>query len=172
MTAERREATRGETEASSPAAGSRRWLHRDDVAGVVILIFVAIVVAITTTFEDVPAALSQGIPPEQFPRIMVGVIALLAVIMIVQSRLRQEDPRKRVPMMVVFTACILVVFVVLIDWIGMIAAMLVFCVALPLLWGEKRFVWLVVYAGLFPACIYLLFSVLLGVRLPLGLFTG
>ena len=172
MNGERQKSTHGATDRSSPAAGGGRWLHSDDVAGVVILVFVGVVAALTTTFDEVPAALSQGIPPEQFPRLLVVVIALLAVIMIVQSRLRREGPRKRVPVMVLFTACLLVVFVVLIDWIGMMAAMLGFCVALPLLWGERRFLWVGVYAALFPACIYLLFSMLLGVRLPLGLFMG
>ncbi len=172
MIGRRHPSTRGDTDAASPAAGGGSWLHSDDAAGVAILVFVGVVFAITTTFEEVPAALSQGIPPEQFPRILVVVIALLAVIMIVQSRLRREGPRKRVPVMVLFTACLLIVFVVLIDWIGMIAAMLGFCVALPLLWGEKRFLWVGVYAVLFPVCIYLLFSMLLGVRLPLGLFMG
>jgi hypothetical protein len=100
------------------------------------------------------------------------VIAVLAVMMIVQSRLRHEGPRKRAPMMVLFTACLLLTSVVLIDWIGMITSMLLFCLALPMLWGEKRFLWLAIYAALFPACIYLLFSVLLRVRLPLGIFSG
>jgi putative tricarboxylic transport membrane protein len=172
MSGERQQSTHEETDTSSPAAGGSGWLHGDDVAGVVILVFVGVVVAITTTFEEVPAALSQGIPPEQFPRILVAVIALLAIAMIVQSRLRQEAPRKPAPMMVLATACLLLIFVLLIDWIGMIAAMFVFCLALPMLWGERRFLWIGVYAVLFPACIYLLFSVLLGVRLPLGLFSG
>ncbi len=103
---------------------------------------------------------------------LVAVIVVLAVIMIIQSRVRDHAPRKRVPMMVLFTSCLLVLFVVSIEWIGMMTAMFVFCLALPLLWGEKRVLWVVVYAALFPACIYLLFSGLLGVRLPLGFFTG
>jgi putative tricarboxylic transport membrane protein len=168
----RQQSTHAETDTSSPAAGGSSWLHGDDVAGVVILVFVGVVVAITTTFEEVPVALSQGIPPEQFPRMLGAVIALLAITMIVQSRLRQEARRKPAPMMVLATACLLLIFVLLIDWIGMISAMFVFCLALPMLWGERRFLWIGVYAVLFPACIYLLFSVLLGVRLPLGLFSG
>ena len=171
VSGERQDPTQEGGDIPARAARLPAWLRSDSVVGCVIIIFVAIVFAITTTFEEVPLALSQGIPPEQFPRILVGVMALLAIVMIVQSYLQPEIHRKGVPLMVLWTAGLLILFVVLIDSVGMVAAMFLFCLALPVLWGEKRYLWVTVYAVLFPACIYVLFSVLLEVRFPFGFFS-
>jgi putative tricarboxylic transport membrane protein len=47
-----------------------------------------------------------------------------------------------------------------------------FCLAMPILWGERRYLLVLVYAVLFPIAIYLLFSQLLQVRFPAGSFTS
>ena len=131
-------------------------------------LFVVVIIAITTTFEDVPSALSQGIPPEQFPRLVSVIIACLAVLLIVQARVREEKVRKRLPLVTLLTTALLVVYVVLMDWFGTLATMILFCFTLPVLWGERRFAWTAVYAVLFPLSVYLLFSSVLEVRFPKG----
>ena len=73
------------------------FLHGDGIAGAVVLAFCAAVVYITTTFEEVPAILSQGIPPTQFPRMMIGIIAFLTVVMMIQSQNRRDKGKKPVP---------------------------------------------------------------------------
>jgi len=143
-------------------------LRDDYIVGAAILVFCAVVYAITTTFEEVPAMLSQGIQPAQFPRMMVIVIAVLAVIMIIQARRGPAVHRVPVPSVVYGTAGLLVLFVLAIDWLGLLVASLLFCILLPILWRERRYAWLIAFAVLFPTGIFLLFSKVLEVRFPLG----
>lgn len=163
----------------SPAAGASsvrttrppRWRADYGIAAV-ILLFCAVVVVLTTTFEKVPLALSQGIPPEEFPRLIVGLIVFLTLVMALQARAQPDSKRKAVPGMVYFTAALLSLFVAAIDWLGTMPTVFLFCLAMPILWGERRYLLVLVYAVLFPIAIYLLFSQLLQVRFPAGSFTS
>jgi len=152
------------------AAPPRSPLVRgDDIVGGVILFFCAAAYAITTTFEEVPAMLSQGIQPAVFPRAMIAVIAFLSVIVIIQGRRKAAATRKPVPIVAFATAGLLGVFVAAIDWVGMMIAIFLFCLVLPVLWGERRYLWIAVFAVLFPVSIFMLFSKLLEVRFPPGI---
>jgi putative tricarboxylic transport membrane protein len=161
---------RGNVRDSAPPSDQttrRVRLREDYIVAALILLFSAIVIGITTMFEEVPAALSQGIPPEQFPRLTVGVIVLLALLLAFQAQPRSK--RKRVPTMAYYTAALLVVFVAITDLIGTITTMVLFSLAMPVLWGERRYLLVLTYAMLFPIAVYTLFSQVLEVRFPLGL---
>ena len=144
-------------------------LRGDDIVGGVILFFCAATYAITTTFEEVPVMLSQGIQPAVFPRLMISVIAVLSMILIIQSRRKRQSARKPVPLVAFATAGFLAVFVAAIDWVGTMIAIFLFCLVLPVLWGERRYLWIAVFAVLFPVSIFMLFSRMLEVRFPLGI---
>jgi putative tricarboxylic transport membrane protein len=157
---------------SGERPGGRSLPHRlrwDYVVGVAIVLFCAVVFAITTTFDEVPRVLSHGVPPERFPRLVLGIMVVLTVLMIYQASRRKPKNRKPVPPMVYLSAGLLVLFVVAISIIGTIGAMVVFCVALAYLWGERRYWVLGIFALVFPAAVYVLFSRLLEVRFPAGL---
>lgn len=139
------------------------------VVGGVILAFCAIVFYLTTTFEEVPAALGQGVPPTQFPRLLVAIMVVLTGVMLYETRNLPAKRRKPVPGMVYATAALLTAAIVAIHWVGIIAALMAVCVLMPLLWGERRFVSLAVYAVLFPLLTFLLFYGVLEVRFPKGL---
>lgn len=145
-------------------------LRDDDIVGGVILLFCAVAYGITVTFEEVPAMLSQGIQPAVFPRLMIIVIALLAVVVIVQARRRKMTEHRPLPLVVYGTVGLLIAFVAAIEWLGTVIAIALFSIALPLLWGERRYGWLIVFAILFPAGIFILFTTVLEVRFPLGVF--
>lgn len=155
---------------AGPEGGSRlpRW-RAAHVVGGVILAFCAYVFYLTTTFDEVPAALGQGVPPTQFPRLLIVVMVVLTGVMLYQTRLQDAKPRKRVPAMVFYTAGLLTAAVLAIHWIGIIAALIVVCVVMPVLWGERRFFAVLVYAVAFPLCTFLLFYGVLEVRFPKGL---
>lgn len=144
-------------------------LRGDDIVGGAILFFCAAAYAITTTFEEVPVMLSQGIQPAVFPRLMIAVIAILSVLMIIQGRRKRDSVRKPVPLVAFGTAGLLGLFVAAIDWVGMMIAIFLFCLVLPALWGERRYLWIAVFAVLFPISIFVLFSKMLEVRFPLGI---
>jgi len=172
MTDARRQAT-AEAAGDRPGAGPppRRW-RWDYAVGAVIVLFCALVYAITTTFDAVPLVLSHGVPPERFPRLVLGVMVVLTGLMVYQAGRRAPKVRKPIPPMVYLSAGLLVLFVIAISLIGTIAAMAVFCVALAYLWGERRFWVLGIFALVFPAVVYVLFSQLLEVRFPAGLLAS
>ncbi len=144
-------------------------LRGDDLVGGVILFFCAATYAITMYFEEVPVMLSQGIQPAVFPRLMIAVIAILSLILIVQGRRKPATARKPVPIVAFVTAGLLAVFVAAIDWVGAMIAIFLFCLVLPVLWGERRYLWIAGFAVLFPLSIFILFSKMLEVRFPLGI---
>ena len=58
----------------------------------------------------------------------------------------------------------------LFQYIGAAAAMVACCVAMPILWGERRPMWIAAYATAYPAALYALFGMALNVRFPEGLW--
>lgn len=156
--------------AARPPEGSRQsgWRPAYAVGGV-ILAFCAYVFYLTTTFDEVPAALGQGVPPEQFPQLLVVVIAVLTLVMMFEASKLPTKHRAPVPAMVYMTAALLTVMVVAIHWIGIVAALIVVCVAMPMLWGDRRFVPISIFAVVFPMLCFFLFSRVLEIRFPKGL---
>jgi len=50
-----------------------------------------------------------------------------------------------------------------------VLTMFVICLAIPLIWGEKNYVAVAIYAIVFPAFVYFLFNKLLGLYFNPGL---
>lgn len=165
------QAQNGNGNQARPDQGSRPFsIHTDIPMGIAIILFSALVYYLTTTFDEVPAAMAQGIPPTQFPRLLIAIMSALAVIMMFQTRGQEPKKRKPVPRVAFLSAALLVVFVAIVDWFGIIAAMFLFCIALPIAWGERRFGPILIYASIFPVLVYLLFSRVMEVNFPLGFF--
>ncbi len=133
---------------------------------------------LTTTFEEVSDLLAQSIGPGWFPRLVLAIIALLALALPFERALtrRRDGPeagRKAgrtgpIRPMVYYTTALLLLVVLGTGWLGSAAAMVAVCVALPLLWGERRPAVIVPFAVLFPAAVALLFVAVLGVRFEPG----
>ena len=77
---------------------------------------------------------------------------------------------KRAPMIVYKTAAVLVVAALSIQWLGIFGAMLITCIGIPIMWGERRHVITVLFAILLPLAVYGLFHGILAVEFPLGIF--
>jgi putative tricarboxylic transport membrane protein len=145
-----------------------RRLHTDAVVALVILAFCAGVFALTFTFDTVPAALAVGMGPAAFPRLLLAVMALLALLLAVSSRGRAEEVREPVPAMVWWTAAAMLAFMGVLWLVGMVVAMAIAVVGMGALWGERR--WLILLAsgiGLSLA-IYVFFTKVFGIPLPAG----
>ena len=74
-------------------------LPSDLVVGACILLFCAAAYAVTLTFARAPAVVAQNVQPATFPRLVLGVIAVLTVAMMVFARGRPERRRRPVPAM-------------------------------------------------------------------------
>jgi putative tricarboxylic transport membrane protein len=140
-------------------------IHRTDlVLAVIILAICGGLYLATTTFAKVPASLAQNVQPTMFPRLLLAVIAFMALLLPfehVQKKKQGIDlesgRRSPIKPIAFITALVLIGIVVITPWLGSLLAMIVACAVLPLLWGEGRY-WLVAtFAIVFPLAVTFLF---------------
>ena len=160
-----------------------RLKHRDTVAGLVLLGCCAAAWWLTAGFEEVPAMLSQNVPPTFFPRLVILTAALLGVGLALGG-MRSPAPRAGGPAVAdaadagrradalppVFwgTVCTIAAAGVSMDLLGTLPTLGLLAVVLSLAWGERRYR-LIAALGLgLPAGIYAVFVLGLGVRFPAG----
>lgn len=158
-------------ETSSPegrAAPAAR-IPRDCMVAVAVLAFCAAAYAVTLGFKEAPAAVAQNVQPATFPRLVIGVIVVLAAVLAAMSFRTDSGGKRPLKPMVWITGAMMVAFVIAFDTLGFIAAMVLFSLVMPLLWGERRLQLLIPFAVLFPAAIYLVFVTGLGVHFDAGL---
>ena len=72
-------------------------LSRDTLTGGLILLLVAFLWWITTTFDSDPLGMAQGMPATHMPRLVLAIIAILTVLMILQSAVKGGDAIGEMP---------------------------------------------------------------------------
>lgn len=155
---------------AAPESPARPGLRSDYKVAATVFLFAIVVYAMTMTFDEVPAALTQGVPPESYPRLLAWVLIVLSISLVFEARKRGNVAKKPLPVMVYKTALLLVVAVASIQWLGIFGAMLITCVAMPLMWRERRHLVTGLIAILLPLAVYGLFHGILEVQFPLGIF--
>ncbi len=121
--------------------------------------------------------LGDNVLPEQFPRLLLVSIGILALLLPFEHRLellRWPLIRKSRSAPIgkgtfVTMGCLLLLLGVG-EWLGTILT--IFCAAagLPLLWGERRWHVILIYAVVFTAVVTYLFSIVLSVYFEPGVF--
>ncbi len=139
------------------------------MVGLLLLIFCAIAFGITTTFPEVPAMLSQNVPPTFFPRLVLGIISILSLALIGSGFKQSRKAKRQVRPSVFVTAGVITLSVALIQLLGMLLTLSLLLVILPLCWGERRIHLIGILAVGVPFVIYLIFALALGVRFPAGM---
>ncbi len=142
--------------------------HHDTHVGVTLLALCAIIYWLTTGFTEVPAMLSQNVPPTFFPRLVLSFVAILSVVLIFNGLGKSPEVKVRIEPAVPMTAAIVVLAGVLAALLGTLPTLALIAIALPLAWGERRLRPIGILAIGLPASIYLIFSVALGIRFPPG----
>ena len=135
-------------------------------AAAVIAIAVALFAA-TFWFEKMPEGITRGFGAELFPRLVLGTIVALAVLLMFLPL--STAPLPRIAPMVWYSAAALVLFMALVPLLGMLPAMFVFLPAVGRMWGERRIWLLLVSSILLTAAIWAVFVRGFGVQLPKGL---
>ena len=136
-------------------------------AAAVIAIAVALFAA-TFWFEKMPEGITRGFGAELFPRMVLGTIIGLAVLLALTPA--ADAPLARIPPMVWYSGAALLAFMALVPVVGMLPAMFVFLVTTGILWSERRYLLLLITAALMTAAIWGVFVKGFGVQLPKGLF--
>ncbi len=142
--------------------------HQDTLVGVALLAFCAVIYWLTTGFPEVPVILSQNVPPTFFPRLVIGLITLLSIVLIFNGLGKSAQVNVRIKPVVLITASIIVLAGVLVGFLGTLLTLALIAIAIPVAWGERRLRPLGILAVGLPAAIYLIFGLALGIRFPPG----
>ena len=137
-------------------------------AAAVVVAVAAALFAATFWFEKMPEGITRGFGAELFPRMVLGTIIALALLLALTPA--SGTPLPRIPPMVWYSGAALLAFMGVVRVIGTLPAMFVFLLALGILWGERRYVLLLITAALMTAAIWGVFVKGFGVQLPKGLF--
>jgi hypothetical protein len=166
------EARAPDREAAAARTRSRAPVHADVIIAGVIFACCAAVWAGTATFEDVPAALQSGMGPAVFPRLVIGVIALLAFWLALSSRGRHDPVREPIHGLVYVTGAAVLGFMGVLYLFGMYGAMLFAVIGMGRLWGERRWWLLVAVAAGMIIAVHFAFAIAFGIPLPRGIAVG
>ncbi len=163
---------------SESPRGRGKLVHPTDlVVALIILAICATLYLVASTFDEVSNMLAQNIPPEFFPQLVITIIAILTLGVPFEHLLHarrgeniDSDRSDRVKRMPYLTGALLIMLVLGIPYLGMLLTMFGICVVLPLLWGERRFRLVAVFAILFPLAVAYLFNKVLLVYFHPGWF--
>lgn len=153
----------------SPRAPTRPRIHADVAIAIGIVAFCAVIYAVTLTLPDMPAMLAMGMGPAVFPRLLLGVMVVLAGVLALLARGKADEAREPIPAMVYWTALAMLAFMGVLWLTGMAVAMVIAFIGIGTLWGERRWALLIGSGIILSAAIYLLFVKGFGVPLPRGL---
>jgi putative tricarboxylic transport membrane protein len=149
----------------APGSGRGVGRARPDLGiGAAMQLLCRVVWLITRTIQPAPPARAPKGQPASFPRLVVAVIAVLTVAMVLLGRTAPGKSRSRAPAMVWLSAGIMVGFVLVFQWLGIVPAMVLVCLGLPVLWGERRWHLIIPFGVGFPLVVYALFAMALGVH--------
>ena len=150
------------------SSGVKRWVHPVDLAlSAAILLLVGFFAYLSTTFEEVSALFDGGITPEYFPRLMLWIIGILAVLMPFEHAWRvartggsglEEDRKTTVKPIAYITMVVALVIVGAAAWLGTYLTLIVICCTLPALWGERRWLLMAAFGLGFPTVVMVLFT--------------
>lgn len=152
-------------------------VHRTDfVLALVVLAICAFLWWDTTTFAKIPESLAQNAPPTVFPRLMLGTIIIMALLLPFEHRMKADGGedidrgREEAPKPIVFlTAAVILAVVALTPWLGSFLAMVAVTALVPWLWGERRYGRIAAFSIGLSAAVWVIFAVLLDVNLVLGI---
>ncbi len=142
------------------------------VAGVAIA---ACAVALALTFRfstTTPFAMMSGMGAEFFPRLVIAVMAVLAVCIAFGVGNPPMDKPAPIPASVWITVGVLAAYIAAVELIGMWLASFALLVGLARMWGERNFLKIGVAAGALLAVVYFVFVRLLKSSFPGGLIAG
>jgi len=136
-------------------------------AAAAVIAIAAALFAATFWFEQMPEGITRGFGAELFPRMVLGAIVALAMLLAIMPA--SNPPLPRIPPMVWYSGASLLAFMALVPVAGMLPAMFVYLVGVGYLWGERRHWLLFLSAILLTAAIWAVFVKGFGIPLPKGL---
>lgn len=166
------------TEPGEPDRVEKRGLIDpiDTLLAACIIAVCAYLYYVTTTFEEPSALLGQNVLPSDFPQgllILIGGLALLLPFehLFELNRWPKIKKSREEPVIGLTwaTMALLVVLTAAAPYLGTILTILLVALSMPLLWGERRFVLIGLFAVGFTGAVVYVFGVLLRVHFEPGI---
>ena len=139
---------------------------------VAVLALVACAVAFGLTYRfttTTPAAMMQGMGAEFFPRLVIGLIMVLAVCIGLGIGNPPTQTPPRIPGIVFITAGVLAAYVVAVELFGMWITSFALMMGLGHMWGERRYARMAIASVGMLLAIWCLFVKVLKSGFPAGL---
>ena len=157
-------------------ASSSGWLNKTDVVVAVVILAVCLLAWHHSSLWLAPsAAFTSVVPPTWFPRLVLGCVIVLAFFLPIEQHLKGEagaelDDDRRIPIKPItyITTVVTVSIAASMEWLGTIVTVVLICIVLPLLWGERRWVILIPFVILFPLAVLFMFKGLFSVNFEAG----
>ena len=148
----------------------------DLILAIIILAVCGFLYFVSTRFEEASEQMSQNIPPEWFPQLLLVFIMGLTLVIPFEhlfkgKKVLAKDRQAKVKPISIASAALLSAIILLMPWLGTFVTMVGVCILIPLLWGERRLKVLIPYAIVFPAAVTLLFTRVLGVYFESGIWS-
>ena len=161
----------------APEKSGAKFFHRKDLyLALVLVAFGAFVYYEAGKFPPAPAVLGDTLNADVFPKILVVILLFLTAIIPFEFKLTPEkvakidkDRNEKTLPITWITIFVLLTIVFLTDFLGAVLTMSVTCLLVPLVWGERNYVAVAIYAIVFPAFVWFLFNQLLGLYFAPGL---
>lgn len=147
----------------------------DAILAGVLIALCAGMYSLTFDFPVPGLFLGQNVLPEQFPRMLLITIGALALLLPFEHRfeidrwpLIRKSRSAPIGGNTIATMGFLIVLVALGEWLGSVLMIFIAALGLPILWGERRWLMLGLYAVGFTALVTWVFGVVLSVYFEPG----
>ncbi len=162
--------------AQNSGASPNGWINTTDlIVAVIILVICVLAWHHSTLWEKPSAAFTSVVPPTWFPRLILGCLIAMALFLPIEQRLKgkagaelDEDRKDPIKFNTYITALVMVVISASMEWTGTIVTMILICIVLPILWGERRWKILIPFIVVFPVVVLILFKVMFSVNFEPG----
>ncbi|MFC3127659.1 tripartite tricarboxylate transporter TctB family protein [Pseudoroseomonas globiformis] len=146
-----------------------RGLGLDRISAMAVGLVAVVAFLGTFGFDEVPASLMEGMGATEFPRLICGIILLLAVLLFLTGSPPSDESAVPVHSCTWWTLACCIGFFAVLALIGMLPAMFLFPIVVGRLWGERRMGVLLASAALVTLVVWLLFVRVFQFTLPGGL---
>lgn len=152
-----------------PVTPSARLLPGIAVFHLLILAVCVTAFVMTLNFASVPPPLRRGMAPETFPRVIMGLVAILTLASLIrETRGLAGQGKAAIPAVFFYSAASLLGLFLVGAHVDLLLAIGLFVGCVMWLWGERRPLLVGGAALVVPAVLFLLFSEVLGIRFPRG----
>lgn len=153
-------------------------VHLTDLAVAAVLIGGSLWLwSVANGFEETPDLFSQNIAPDLFPKLLLVCIIALSLtlpfehLFLKGGRERLDSGRKSpIKPRAYIIGGIIILILAALPYIGTILTLFATSLAMPLIWGERRFFLVAAFAALFPAAVVALFGLFLKVHMDPGVY--